>query len=80
MLGLSVRSDDPAPSLIAYLRDKRILLILDNCEHLIEAVAALRRADLRCRAEGPHPGHQPRGAAGSRTSTSTGWAAGLPAG
>jgi len=41
MLGLSVQSDDPAPSLIAYLRDKRILLILDTCEHLIEAVASL---------------------------------------
>lgn len=41
MLGLSVRSDDATPSLIAYLRDKRILLILDTCEHLIEAVAAL---------------------------------------
>src|SRR5262249_59856755 len=25
---------------IAYLRDKRILLILDTCEHLIEAVAS----------------------------------------
>jgi predicted ATPase/DNA-binding winged helix-turn-helix (wHTH) protein len=41
MLGLAVQSDDPTPSLIAYLRDKRILLILDNCEHLIEAAAAL---------------------------------------
>ena len=41
MLGLSVQSDDPTPSLIAYLRDKRILLILDNCEHLIEAAASL---------------------------------------
>jgi predicted ATPase/DNA-binding winged helix-turn-helix (wHTH) protein len=41
MLGLSVRSDDAMPSLIAYLRDKRLLLILDTCEHLIEAVAAL---------------------------------------
>jgi predicted ATPase/DNA-binding winged helix-turn-helix (wHTH) protein len=41
MLGLSVQSDDGTPSLIAYLRDKRILLILDTCEHLIEAVAAL---------------------------------------
>jgi predicted ATPase/DNA-binding winged helix-turn-helix (wHTH) protein len=40
-LGLSVRSDDATPSLIAYLRDKRILLILDTCEHLIEAVAEL---------------------------------------
>jgi predicted ATPase/DNA-binding winged helix-turn-helix (wHTH) protein len=41
MLGLSVQSDDPIPSLIAYLKDRRMLLILDNCEHLIEAVAAL---------------------------------------
>ncbi len=41
MLGLSVQSDDVRPSLIAYLRDKRVLLILDTCEHLVEAVAAL---------------------------------------
>jgi len=41
MLGLSVQSKDATPNLIAYLRNKRILLILDTCEHLIEAVAAL---------------------------------------
>lgn len=41
MLGLSVQSDDATPSLIAYLRDKRFLLTLDTCEHLIDAVAAL---------------------------------------
>jgi predicted ATPase/DNA-binding winged helix-turn-helix (wHTH) protein len=41
MLGLSVQSRDATPALVAYLRDKRILLILDTCEHLIEAVAAL---------------------------------------
>ena len=41
MLGLSVQSQDATPSLIAYLRDKRILVILDTCEHLIDAVAAL---------------------------------------
>ena len=41
MLGLSVPADDAIPGLIAYLRNKRILLILDTCEHLIEAVAAL---------------------------------------
>ena len=41
MLGLSVQTDDATPSLVAYLRDKRILLILDTCEHLIEAVAEL---------------------------------------
>jgi predicted ATPase/DNA-binding winged helix-turn-helix (wHTH) protein len=41
MLGLSVQSNDATPNLIAYLRNKRILLILDTCEHLVEAVAAL---------------------------------------
>jgi predicted ATPase/DNA-binding winged helix-turn-helix (wHTH) protein len=41
MLGLAVQSRDATPSLIAYLRDKRIFLILDTCEHLIEAIAAL---------------------------------------
>ena len=41
MLGLAVGSDDVRPSLVAYLRDKRVLLILDTCEHLVEAVATL---------------------------------------
>jgi predicted ATPase/DNA-binding winged helix-turn-helix (wHTH) protein len=41
LLGLSVQSDDATPSLVAYLADKRILLTLDTCEHLIEAVATL---------------------------------------
>jgi predicted ATPase/DNA-binding winged helix-turn-helix (wHTH) protein len=41
MLGLSIPTDDVTPGLMAYLRDKRILLILDTCEHLIEAVATL---------------------------------------
>src|SRR5215813_9149873 len=41
MLGLSVHSEDATPALIAYLRGKRMLLILDTCEHLIDAVAAL---------------------------------------
>src|SRR5262245_14646571 len=41
ILGLSVQSDDASASLIAYLRDKRLLLVLDTCEHLIEAVAKL---------------------------------------
>jgi DNA-binding winged helix-turn-helix (wHTH) protein len=41
MLGLSVQSNDATPSLVAHLRDKRLFLILDTCEHLIEAVAAL---------------------------------------
>jgi predicted ATPase/DNA-binding winged helix-turn-helix (wHTH) protein len=41
LLGLSVRSDNAIPGITAYLRDRRLLLILDNCEHLIEASASL---------------------------------------
>ena len=41
MLGLSVQSDDPTPNLLAYLQDKRLLLVFDNCEHLIDTVATL---------------------------------------
>jgi predicted ATPase/DNA-binding winged helix-turn-helix (wHTH) protein len=41
MLGLSVQAEDATPALIAYLREKPLLLILDTCEHLIEAVATL---------------------------------------
>jgi predicted ATPase/DNA-binding winged helix-turn-helix (wHTH) protein len=41
MLGLSVQSDDATPGLIAFLKDRRILLILDTCEHLVDAVAGL---------------------------------------
>src|SRR5260370_6319530 len=41
MLGLLVQSDDPTPSLINFLRGKRMLLILDSCEHVIETAAAL---------------------------------------
>jgi DNA-binding winged helix-turn-helix (wHTH) protein len=40
-LGLEIRSENPLPGLIADLRDKRMLLLLDNCEHVIEAAAAL---------------------------------------
>src|SRR5438105_14305301 len=39
LLGLSVQSENAAPSLTAYLRNKRVLLILDTCEHLVEPVA-----------------------------------------
>ena len=41
MLGLPVQSNEATPNLIAYLRNKRILLILDTCEHLVEAIAPL---------------------------------------
>ncbi len=41
MLGLPVQAEDPTPDLIRFLRDKRFLLVLDTCEHLVEAIAAL---------------------------------------
>jgi predicted ATPase/DNA-binding winged helix-turn-helix (wHTH) protein len=40
-LGLPAPSSDPSDSLVAFLRDKRMLLILDCCEHVIEISAAL---------------------------------------
>ncbi|UWU77616.1 winged helix-turn-helix domain-containing protein [Bradyrhizobium huanghuaihaiense] len=41
MLGLPAETDDPLPALLAHLRDKRMLLILDNCEHVIATAAPL---------------------------------------
>jgi predicted ATPase/DNA-binding winged helix-turn-helix (wHTH) protein len=40
-LGLMISSDDPIAGLIASLRDTRLLLILDSCEHVIQSVAVL---------------------------------------
>jgi predicted ATPase len=40
-LGVVVQSADPLPSLMAFLLDKRILLVLDCCEHVVEATATL---------------------------------------
>ncbi len=40
LLGISP-SADPVDGLIGALRDRELLLILDNCEHVIEPVAAL---------------------------------------
>lgn len=40
-LRLSIHAKDPMPSLIDYLQTSRSLLIFDNCEHLVDAVARL---------------------------------------
>jgi predicted ATPase/DNA-binding winged helix-turn-helix (wHTH) protein len=40
-LGLGHRSENPLPGLIASLKDKKMLLVLDNCEHVIDAAATL---------------------------------------
>jgi predicted ATPase/DNA-binding winged helix-turn-helix (wHTH) protein len=38
-LGLALRASDPLGSLCEGLRDREMLLVLDSCEHLIDAVA-----------------------------------------
>ncbi len=40
-LGLSVQSQDAMPSVIAFLTPRRGLLVLDNCEHVIDVASAL---------------------------------------
>jgi predicted ATPase/DNA-binding winged helix-turn-helix (wHTH) protein len=47
VLGLSVLSDDPIPALLAFLGDKHLLIVLDSCEHVIEAAATLAEKVLR---------------------------------
>src|ERR1700733_483054 len=44
VLGLEIRTEDPMPALVAALRDDRMLLMLDNCEHVIDAAAGLAAA------------------------------------
>jgi predicted ATPase/DNA-binding winged helix-turn-helix (wHTH) protein len=39
--GLLIQSSDPTPGIVAALREQRMLLIFDSCEHVIEIVAAL---------------------------------------
>src|SRR5580704_15596685 len=47
VLGLEIRAEDPLPALVAALRDNRMLLMLDSCEHVIDAAAGLAAAVLR---------------------------------
>ena len=60
------RASRPRTPLATYLRSRRLLLVLDNCEHLVEACAALVTALLRGASRAARPGHQPRAAAGGR--------------
>lgn len=39
-LGIAVQGEDAIPVLMAHLRDRDCLIVLDNCEHLIAAVSA----------------------------------------
>jgi predicted ATPase len=40
-LGLMVRAPDPIVSLLAFINDKKLLLVLDNCEHVIDVAAPM---------------------------------------
>jgi predicted ATPase/DNA-binding winged helix-turn-helix (wHTH) protein len=40
-VGLPGNFDDPLAALPAFLRDRRMLLVLDSCEHLIDTIAPL---------------------------------------
>jgi predicted ATPase/DNA-binding winged helix-turn-helix (wHTH) protein len=47
VLGVPSRSENPLICLLAFLRDKRMLIVLDSCEHLVEAAAAMVEALLK---------------------------------
>ena len=51
-------------ALARQLAERRLLLVLDNCEHLLDACARLAAALLRALPGRRRPGHQPRAAAG----------------
>jgi len=40
-LGCSIQGPDPESSILAFLADRKVLIVLDSCEHLLDAVASL---------------------------------------
>ncbi|MBB5609501.1 MULTISPECIES: winged helix-turn-helix domain-containing protein [unclassified Janthinobacterium] len=46
-LGVAVPAHEPMPALLAYLQHRHMLIVLDNCEHVIAAAAALADALLK---------------------------------
>jgi predicted ATPase/DNA-binding winged helix-turn-helix (wHTH) protein len=46
-LGLALRADEPVAAIVDFLGAKRILIVLDNCEQVIDAVAGLADRILR---------------------------------
>src|SRR6202011_2090619 len=68
VLGLEVRTENPLPGLVAGLRDQGMLLLLDNCEHVIDAAASLGAAILAGvpRVNILAPSREPLGVAGER--------------
>jgi predicted ATPase len=46
-LGIHSSGINPLPGLTAWLRDKAVLIVLDSCEHVIDAAASLAEAVLK---------------------------------
>lgn len=46
-VGVDINPEEPLTGLVAALREKRMLMVLDNCTHLIDAVATLVVSILR---------------------------------
>lgn len=40
-LGITVGAEDPIPGMLTFLRGRRMLLIFDSCEHMLDALAPL---------------------------------------
>jgi len=53
IIGLELRAKNPLPEMVAALRHKRMLLVLDNCAHVIR-LAADFAADILSEARGVH--------------------------
>jgi predicted ATPase/DNA-binding winged helix-turn-helix (wHTH) protein len=73
-LGVALPDDAPQSALLQFLQSRRMLLVLDNCEHLIDECALLAELLLK-RAPGMHllaTSHEPLRADGE-------WIHGLPA-
>jgi predicted ATPase/DNA-binding winged helix-turn-helix (wHTH) protein len=41
VLGLAILAEDPVSRLVRFLKDKQMLIVLDNCEHVIDAATFL---------------------------------------
>jgi predicted ATPase/DNA-binding winged helix-turn-helix (wHTH) protein len=44
ILGISLPGADPISGVVAWLREKHTLIVVDNCEHVVDAVALLAEA------------------------------------
>jgi predicted ATPase/DNA-binding winged helix-turn-helix (wHTH) protein len=47
VLGVATLGDEPIRALATYLEKKSMLIVLDNCEHMLDAIAALAESLLR---------------------------------